>query len=225
MVSGFRSELVLIPERYQSEPLDTVNAVRLRPAMYVGDTTVRGIHQMVGEVLDECLGEVVSGFGTEIFVTLHCDGSVEIADNGRPFPTVPLEAFGGRSNFEVAFQESVIGAQHRGPRAWRVGCEAWFGQGILVAVSALSEWLHAESSDGQTTTRTEYSRGVCKVPMERFRTDRTGLRVRFLPDRDIFKVPDFSADRIRSRMTDVAGMWPGIKLTFQDHRTDEKVGW
>lgn len=208
-------------ERNEIVLLDTINGIRLRPAMYVGDTTVRGVHALVFGVLDDCVSEVVSGFGSHVSVTIHHDESIEISDDGRPFPTQPLTAFGGWSNFEFAFQEFVLGAQHRGPRPWRIGCGGLYGVDLTTA-NALSAWLQAESCNGRVGTLSEYERGVCRTRMTQRPADRTGLRVRFLPDREIFQVIDFSADRIRSRMTDLAGMWPGLTLTFRDHRTDEE---
>ena len=201
------------------EPLETVDAVRLRPAMYIGDVSSYGLHNMAFAVLDDCVSEVVNGNGTAVAVTLYPDGSIEFVDDGRPYPTTPLKPFNGLSNFEVAFQEIVIGAQHRGPRSWGAGHGGSHEIG-LTPVNALSEWLHAESSDGCTATLTKYERGTCNSPMTKKPSDETGLRVRFRPDREIFRVTDFSAERIRSRLTDLAAIWPSLKLSLRDRRAE-----
>jgi DNA gyrase subunit B len=204
--------------------VETIEAIRLRPAMYVGDTTQRGLHALAAELVNDGVAEVASGFGTQIAVTLHEDGSVEIEDDGRPIATTPLESFGGRMLFEVAFQDIVIGARLRGPQPVVVGNDGLNRIGFT-PVNALSEWLHVESGDGNSIWNSEYWRGIPTGQPARRDGDWTGLRIRFLPDHEVFQTIEFSGEWLRRRFIDLAGLRGGLPIRFRNvpENSDELI--
>ena len=113
----------------------------------------------------------------------------------------------------------MIGACFRGPRDRRIGTGGLHGIGFP-AVNALSEWLHAESANGSSVWRSEYLRGAVSQPPIQCHGDWTGMRVRFLPDAEIFSSIEFSPETIRARLIDLAGLWRGLRFDFCDLRTN-----
>ncbi|GIS57949.1 MAG: hypothetical protein CM1200mP2_01740 [Planctomycetaceae bacterium] len=127
----------------QITALTGVEGIRMRPAMYIGDTTPRGLHHLVFEVVDNSIDEAVNGHATTVTVNLNDDGSVGVQDDGRGIPVGPLEDHEGRSALEVVFTEIHAGGKFDREGGYRTGTGGLHGVG-LTAVNALSEWLEVE---------------------------------------------------------------------------------
>ncbi|MFP6701084.1 MAG: ATP-binding protein, partial [Planctomycetaceae bacterium] len=124
----------------QIRALKGVEGIRIRPAMYIGDTTARGLHHLVFEVVDNSIDEVVNGHATTVTVVLHDDGSLSVKDDGRGIPVGILEEQENRSALEVVFTEIHAGGKFDRESGYKTGTGGLHGVG-LTAVNALSEWL------------------------------------------------------------------------------------
>ncbi len=203
----------------QIQVLEGLEAVRKRPGMYIGTTSIRGLHHLVYEIVDNSIDEAVAGHCTEILVTLHKDGSCSVQDNGRGIPQHIHKT--GRPTPEVVFTVLHAGGKFGG--GGYVISGGLHGVGASV-VNALSEWLYYEDSrDGKTYSQ-KFARG--KIT-EEYRcigdTDKTGLYVRFMPDGQIFEELDFQYEVLLNRMREQAFLNAGIKIIFRDERGDEVI--
>lgn len=204
------------------DELTGIRGIRKRPAMYVGDTSTRGLHQMAFEVFDESLEELLNGFGTRMVVRLHSDGSLEVSDDGRSVPLHPLPEFDGKSRFEILFTRYEIGKNYRGPRHWRVGAGGLFGVG-LVPTNALSEWLTAETGDSSVTTQVRFEQGQRVGKLTQTPSAFHGLQVHFKFDDSIFKDSCFCQRRLVTRLIELTALNPGIKVHFTDEVATESA--
>ncbi|MBI1325044.1 DNA topoisomerase (ATP-hydrolyzing) subunit B [bacterium] len=200
--------------------LEGIEAIRLRPGMYIGDTTFRGLHHLIYEVVDNSIDEAMAGHCSDISVTLHPDGSVSIQDNGRGIP-VDVHADTGTSALEV-----VLTTPHAGGKfdhnTYKVS-GGLHGVGITV-VNALSEWLEAEVHRGGQIWRQDYRQGLVQGPIRSSGvTGRTGTMIRFLPDNTIFPVITFEYDILERRLRELAYLNPGVRITLVDERKDERL--
>jgi len=200
--------------------LKGLEGVRKRPSMYVGSTGARGLHHLVYEVVDNSIDEAMAGYCTHIDVTLHADGSVTVADNGRGIP-VDLHATEKRPALEV-----VMTTLHSGGKfdteSYKVS-GGLHGVGVSV-VNALSEWLVAIVHRGGKIYRQRYSRGTVDSPLEVVgQTDKTGTVISFSPDPEIFKERDFDFDVLHHRLRELAFLNKGLEIIFEDERTGKKV--
>jgi DNA gyrase subunit B len=198
--------------------LEGVEAIRLRPGMYIGDTTARGLHHLVYEVVDNSIDEAMAGYCRNIHVTIHADGSVSILDDGRGIP-VGTHVESGKSALEVVLTKAHAGSKFDHD-AYKVS-GGLHGVGVTV-VNALSDWLEAEiHRDGQIW-RQEYRQGEAQGPVSATgMTKTTGTKIRFLPDSTIFPRIDFDYDRIEQRLRELAYLNKGIRIRLTDERSDE----
>src|SRR5580704_9783957 len=212
----------LSPAPYTSaniRTLEGIEAVRLRPGMYIGDTTSRGLHHLVYEVVDNSIDEAMAGYCRNIHITLHTDGSVSVVDDGRGIP-VDVHADSGLSALEVVLTKVHAGGKFDHDTYKVSG--GLHGVGVTV-VNALSEWLEAEvRRDGQIW-RQEYRKGQAEGPVSpKGSTKLTGTTIRFLPDAEIFPKIAFDFDILEKRLRELAFLNRGIRIRLTDERTDER---
>jgi len=199
------------------EVLEGLEAVRKRPAMYIGSTDSHGLHHLVYEVVDNAIDEAMAGYCTEIEVTLHSDGSVTVKDNGRGIP-VDIHP-----TYKIPGLELVMTHLHAGgkfsKRAYKVS-GGLHGVGVSV-VNALSEYLEVEVWREGKRYFQNYERGKPLTPMKvlgEAPEGKTGTRVTFKPDREIWQVTRFDYDTLATRMRELAFLNRGLRITLKDER-------
>ena len=198
--------------------LEGIEAVRLRPGMYIGDTTSRGLHHLVYEVVDNSIDEAMAGYCRHIHVTLHTDGSISVVDDGRGIP-VDIHADSGKSALEVVLTKVHAGGKFDHDTYKVSG--GLHGVGVTV-VNALSEWLEAEVRRESQVWRQEYRKGQPEGPVTpKGTTKTTGTTIRFLPDAEIFPKIGFDFDILEKRLRELAFLNKGIRIRLTDERTDE----
>jgi DNA gyrase subunit B len=198
--------------------LKGLEAVRRRPAMYIGDTGKRGLHHLVYEVVDNSIDEAMAGFCDRIGVTLHKDGSCTVEDNGRGIP-VDMHPTQKKSALEV-----VMTMLHAGGKFDRQSYKVSGGlHGVGVSVvNALSEWLRVEVTRDGTIHAQSYARGNPDAPVKPVgKRKRPGTKTTFLPDRDVFEETEFDFEIIQSRCRELAFLNAGLTIALKDERTDE----
>jgi DNA gyrase subunit B len=200
----------------QIHVLKGLEAVRHRPAMYIGDIGVRGMHHLIYEVVDNAIDEALAGFCDEVTVTIHADDEVSVEDNGRGIP-VDMHPTEKRSALDVVLTVLHSGAKFE-HKVYQIS-GGLHGVGVSV-VNALSEHLTAEVFRDGKSYRMDFERGKAMTGLVvTGKTKKQGTIIRFKPDAQIFKKVEFKAEVIQARMRELAYLNKDIKINLKDERT------
>lgn len=204
--------------------LSDLEHVRERPSMYIGDTTARGLHHLVYEVVDNSIDEAMAGFAKQISVKVNADGSVTVWDDGRGVPIDRHDKLSQEMGKEVSTLEGVMtvlkfgGKFEKGVYQTSGGLH---GVGVTV-VNFLSEWCSVEVCRDGNIYQQDYERGVPQGEVIRVgSTDRVGTKTTFKPDAEIFRTTKFSYDTLNKRLQELAFLNRGVRIKFYDERNDD----
>lgn len=209
------------PGNYDSSSikiLEGLEAVRLRPAMYIGSTSEAGLHHLVYEVVDNSVDEAMAGHCDTIKVTIHIDDSITVEDNGRGIPVGIKEEYG------VSAAEIVMTKLHAGGKfdanTYKVS-GGLHGVGVS-CVNALSETLHLEIWRERQTWEMDFVKGIPVAPLKATGKAgaKTGTKITFKPDGSIMDATKFNFDTLSTRLREMAFLNRGLKITLTDERTD-----
>ena len=205
--------------------LEGLEAVRLRPAMYIGSTGEMGLHHLVYEVVDNSVDEALAGYATGIEVIIHFDNSITVIDDGRGIPVDVMDVGNGK---QMPAVQVVLTKLHAGGKfdasTYKVS-GGLHGVGVS-CVNALSQELNVEIWRDGYTYEQDYSCGDPTSPLRQTGTSkRRGTKVHFLPDRSIFTVTEFNYDTLAQRLRELAFLNKGLQITLTDERiVDAKTG-
>ena len=205
----------------QIQILEGLEAVRKRPGMYIGSTSSKGLHHLVYEIVDNSVDEALAGYCTEIDVQINSDNSITVTDNGRGIP-VGINAKSGLPAVEVVFTILHAGGKFGGG-GYKVS-GGLHGVGASV-VNALSEWLEVQVYHDGSIYQQRYERGKVMYPLKVVGScgmEKTGTKVSFLPDKEIFEDTVYDFDILKNRLREMAFLTKGIKIILRDDREDKK---
>ncbi len=204
--------------------LEGLQAVRERPGMYVGDTSSNGLHQLVYEVVDNCIDEAMAGYCSKILVTIHPDGSITIADDGRGIPIEIHETQSKKQGREVTALEVVMTILHAGGKFDKDTYKVSGGlHGVGVScVNALSSKFVVTVHKHGKIHQMEFSKGIPQTPLSVIGdTDRKGTEITFWPDEEIMTVTTFDHGILAKRLRELAFLNKGINIEFSDKRDED----
>jgi len=201
----------------QIQILEGLEAVRKRPGMYIGSTSVRGLHHLVYEIVDNSVDEALAGFCSHIEVQINADNSITVQDDGRGIP-VDIQKKAGLPAVEVVFTILHAGGKFGGG-GYKVS-GGLHGVGASV-VNALSEWLEVEICRDGKVYKQRYERGKTMYPLKvvgKCAPDKHGTRVVFLPDKEIFEETVYDYDTLKVRLRETAFLTKNLRITLRDDR-------
>ncbi len=203
----------------QIHVLEGLEAVRKRPAMYIGSTSARGLHHLVYEVVDNSIDEALAGYCSDIKVTIHKDNSITVIDNGRGIPVDMMK------KEKKPAVEVIMTVLHAGGKFGDGGYKVSGGlHGVgVTCVNALSEHMEVEVRRGGKCYGIEFKQGkTSKKLYEKGSCDETGTTVHFKPDASIFTETEYSYDTLRLRIRELAFLNKGITITLTDERVEDR---
>ena len=206
----------------QIQVLEGLEAVRKRPGMYIGSTSVRGLHHLVYEIVDNSVDEALAGYCDAITVTINKGNTITVEDNGRGIP-VGINQKTGLPAVEVVFTVLHAGGKFGGG-GYKVS-GGLHGVGASV-VNALSEWLEVEICHEGEVYKQRYERGKVDYKLKvigKCSPEKTGTKVTFLPDKEIFEETVFDYDTLKQRFREMAFLTKGLKIILRDEREEEIV--
>ena len=204
----------------QIQILEGLEAVRKRPGMYIGSTSLRGLHHLVYEIVDNSVDEALAGYCTEINVDINVDNSITVVDNGRGIP-VGINAKSGLPGVEVVFTILHAGGKFGGG-GYKVS-GGLHGVGASV-VNALSEWLEVKVYQDGKIYEQRYERGKVMYPLKvigECDINKTGTEVHFLPDKQIFEDTVYDYNTLKQRLREMAFLTKGLKINLRDNREEK----
>ncbi len=203
----------------QIQVLEGLEAVRVRPGMYIGSTSSSGLHHLVYEIVDNSIDEALAGYCTEIRVSINADGTITVVDNGRGIP-VDIQAQTGKPALEVVYTVLHAGGKFGGG-GYKVS-GGLHGVGASV-VNALSEWLTVEVCRDGKIYEMKFSRGEITQPMKIVgEADHTGTKVTFKPDAEIFETTVYDYEILHTRMREQAFLNAGLRIVTEDLRAGQE---
>ena len=204
----------------QIQVLEGLEAVRKRPGMYIGSTSVRGLHHMVYEIVDNCVDEALAGYCTEINIVIEPGNIMSVEDNGRGIP-VEIHPKTHISTAETVYTVLHAGGKFGGDSGYKVS-GGLHGVGASV-VNALSNWVEVTIQRDGGIYQMTFEKGKTVKKLEKIgNSKKTGTKVRFLADDTIFETQEFDYDVLETRFREMAFLTKGLKITFEDKRNPEK---
>ena len=204
----------------QIQVLEGLEAVRKRPGMYIGSTSIRGLHHLVYEIIDNGVDEALAGYCREINVTIEKGDIICVKDNGRGIP-VEIHPKTGLSTVETVYTVLHAGGKFGGDSGYKVS-GGLHGVGASV-VNALSEWTEVTVARDGGIYSIRFEKGKTVQPLKKVgETKETGTTVRFLADNTIFETTNYDFETLETRIREIAFLTKGLKLTIEDLRNDEE---
>jgi DNA gyrase subunit B len=208
----------------QLQHLSDLQHVRERPSMYIGDTTGRGLHHLVYEVVDNSIDEAMAGHAKSIHVAINNDGSITVEDDGRGIPVEPHPQLSEELDREVSTLEGVMTVLKFGGKFTKDAYQTsggLHGVGVTV-VNFLSEWCEVQVCRDGHVYQQEYERGVPVGPVARIgTTTKVGTKTTFKPDPQIFQTTKFAYDTLHKRLQELAFLNRGVRIFFSDQQTGQ----
>ena len=203
----------------QIQVLEGLDPVRKRPGMYIGSTSVRGLHHLVYEIVDNGVDEALAGYCTEINIVIEKGNVISVTDNGRGIP-VEVHPKTKLSTVETVYTVLHAGGKFGGDSGYKVA-GGLHGVGASV-VNALSEWTEVTVKRDGGIYQIKFERGKTVEPLKKIgETNETGTRVRFLADDTIFETRDYNFDTLETRFREIAFLTKGLRITIEDQRGEE----
>ena len=205
----------------QIQVLEGLEAVRKRPGMYIGSTSVRGLHHLVYEIVDNCVDEAMAGYCTEITVAIEPGNVISVEDNGRGIP-VEIHPKTHISTAETVYTVLHAGGKFGGDSGYKVS-GGLHGVGASV-VNALSDWTEVTIQRDGGIYQMYFEKGKTVKKLEKIgNSKKTGTKVRFLADETIFETRNYDYETLEKRLREIAFLTKGLKITIEDRRDEENV--